>query len=375
MPGKLRILHIDTERGFRGGERQVSLLTAGLRELGHEQLVIGPEGSALTAHLTAEGFRVANWKRPWFLGARSPVLKAWLRKTAAEFDADIVHAHTGNGHTAAVHAFLGDRPLVTTRRVDFAIQDNPLSKAKYTRPGQHYIAISGAVRDVLVAGGVNPDVIDLVYSGIDTSRVQDGDGAALREKWLEGLEGPVIGYIGAFADHKAPWVLAHAANHIRKDLPGARVVFVGDGEFRPLLEEISADNPGGIHLAGWRDDVADCLAAFDLFVMPSKLEGLCTSLIDALAAGVPCISTRAGGIPEVIVDGQTGTLVPPNDEEALARAIVEIWGNGELRELYIRNGMEHVRKNFTADSMVQGTFAVYQKVLAGWSDQRRFSKR
>lgn len=365
MTKSLRILHIDTERGFRGGERQVSLLAHGLRDLGHEQLIAGPEGSQLNEHLSREGFQVAHWKRPLFLGARSPFLGSWLARTAKEFSADLVHAHTGNGHTAAVHTFLGKLPLITTRRVDFAIKDNALSKAKYTRPGQHFIAISKAVRDVLVDGGVKPEVIDLVYSGIDTRRVTDGDGSKLREEWLGGATGPIIGYIGAFADHKAPWVLGHATRMIREELPEARVVFVGDGEFRTLLEEISADTPGGIHLAGWREDVADCLAAFDMFVMPSKLEGLCTSLIDALAAGVPCVSTEAGGIPEVVLHDKTGFLVPPKDEAALAAAIVDLWRDQSRREQYREQGIRHVQENFTAEAMVQGTLDVYTKVLAG----------
>ncbi|MCC5875598.1 MAG: glycosyltransferase family 4 protein [Candidatus Sumerlaeia bacterium] len=363
MPKALRILHIDTEKGFRGGERQVSLLAHGLRDLGHKQLIAGPEGSKLNEHLSEKGFQVANWKPPLFLGARSPFLSAWLSRVAGDFNADIIHAHTGNGHTAAVHTFIGKRPLITTRRVDFAIKDNALSKAKYTRPGQHYIAISKAVRDVLVEGGVRPEVIDLVYSGIDTGRVEGGDRAKLRGEWLAGSEGPIIGFVGAFADHKAPWVLAHAARMIREELPGARIIFVGDGEFRALLEEISADIPDAIHLAGWREDIADCLAAFDLFVMPSKLEGLCTSLIDALAAGVPCVSTNAGGIPEVIVDGKTGVLVPPKDEEALARAVVALWRDPDGRERYRQAGFNHVGENFTADAMVRGTLEVYNKVL------------
>lgn len=363
MARQLRILHLDTERGFRGGERQVSLLAGGLRERGHEQLIIGPAGGSLTPFLASRGFAIAEYRRPRFLGVRSPILWGWLRRQADGFRPDIIHAHTGNAHTAAVHAFLGTRPLLTTRRVDFPIQKNAFSKAKYTRPGQRYIAISRAIRDILVEGGVAPEAIDVVYSGIDPARPSGGNGAAPRAEWLGGDAGPVIGFIGAFADHKAPWTLAHAAGRIRQALPGARVVFVGDGELRPRLEEISADQPGSIVLAGWRDDVADCLAAFDLFVMPSKQEGLCTSLIDALAAGVPCVATRAGGIPEVIADGETGDLVAPLDEEALAAAVVSLWKDEARRARYAVAGRRRVEERFTAGAMVEGTLAVYHDML------------
>lgn len=363
MDRRLRILHIDTERGFRGGERQVSLLAEGLRERKHEQLFIGPAGGSLTPYLASRGFAVAEYHRPLLMGVRSPLLRRWLRRQADGFRPDIVHAHTGNAHTAAVHSFLGSRPLLTTRRVDFAIQNNAFSRAKYTRPGQHYIAISRAIRDILVEGGVAPEAIDVIPSGIDPARVAEGNGAPLRAEWLGGDSGPVIGFIGAFADHKAPWVLAHAAGHIRRALPGAKVVFVGDGELRPRLEEISADLPGSIVFAGWREDVANCLAAFDLFVMPSKLEGLCTSLIDALAAGVPCVAARAGGIPEVIVDGVTGVLVPPLDEEALASAVVDLWHDGARRARFVEAGRRRVAECFTAGAMVEGTLSVYRRML------------
>lgn len=360
----LRILHLDAEMGFRGGERQVQLLVHGLRAAGHEQLVAGPEGGKLLPVLAGEGFATAAWKRPWLLGIRSPFLKYWMQEVADRFRPDIVHAHTGNAHTLAVIALLERHRVVVTRRVDFPIKANSFSRVKYTRPGQHYIAISHTIRDVLVAGGVAPERIDIVHSGVDVARVTGGDGAAVRREWLGGDEGPVIGFVGALVDHKAPWVLAEAARLVRRELPGARVVFVGDGELRPRLEEMAADSPPGtIVLAGWREDMANCLAAMDLFVMPSKLEGLCTSLIDALAAGVPAVASRAGGIPDVVVDGETGDLVPPLDAGALAAAIVALWRDPARRERYRAAGRARVESHFTAAAMIRGTQAVYHRVM------------
>lgn len=359
----LRILHLDTERGFRGGERQVQLLAEGLRRRGHESLIAGPGGSELCAVLATDGFSVALWPRPRLLGMRSPLLARWLRARAAEFRADLVHAHTGNAHTAAVAAFAGRLPIVVTRRVDFAVKGNLLSRRKYLAPGQQYLAISSGVRDALLAGGVPPARIALVPSGVEASRVLGGSGAALRAEWLGPDKGPLVGFVGALVDHKAPWILAQAAPLLRRRLPGARVVFVGEGECRPRLEALRVACPEAIVLAGWRRDVADCYAAFDLFAMPSKLEGLCTALVDALVAGVPAVASRAGGIPDVVRDGETGVLVPPEDPQALADALAGLWSDEARRLRFIEAGRRHAAEHFTADAMVEGTLRGYAAAL------------
>ncbi len=98
--------------------------------------------------------------------------------------------------------------------------------------------------------------------------------------------------------------------------------------------------------------------------MPSKLEGLCTALIDALAAGVPAIASRAGGIPDVVEDGVTGRLVPPLNGDALADAVVALWGDEAARRRFVENGRRAVETRFTAAAMVAGTEQVYRAILA-----------
>ncbi|CAN5351765.1 glycosyltransferase [soil metagenome] len=362
------VLHIDTELGFRGGQRQVQLLMRGLNARGHEQLLVAPTESKLRAAMEAEGFATRGYDKPKLLGMRSPVLSSWLRGVVDPFHPDIVHAHSGNAHTLALSARGGRSwKLLTTRRVDFAIKKNWFSRRKYAAPNQRYIAISTGVGDVLIAGGVKPDLIDIVHSGVEVERVIGGDREKLRGEWLRGGEGPLIGFVGALVDHKAPWILAEAAPLIREQLPNAHVVFVGDGEERARISHIAAQHPGAITLAGWRDDIADCYAAFDLFTMPSKLEGLCTSLIDALAAGVPSIASSVGGIPDVIVDGETGVLIPAENPRALADAITALWRDPFHREKYIENGRAHVKKGFNAEAMVLGTESVYTSIQSGKS--------
>ncbi len=359
----MRVLHLDSETSLRGGQRQVELLARALSERGATQALVAPRDSRLAPRLRELGLDIFPYEPGRWLGLRSPRLRGWLRATARDFGADLAHAHSAKAHTLAAAALAGRLPLVVTRRVDFPVRNNPLSRWKYRHPALRFIAISNGVAGVLRDGGVPAERIDVVWSGVDPARVAGGEGSRLREEWLAGRPGPVIGFVGALVDHKAPWILAEAAPAICRDLPGARIVFVGDGAERPRLEHLAAGNDA-LHLAGWRDDIADVYAALDLFVMPSKLEGLCTALVDALFAGVPAIGSRTGGIPDVLLDGETGLLVPPLDPDALARAVVDLWNNPARRELLARRGREHARARFTADAMAGGTYAVYTRILS-----------
>ncbi len=362
---KLRILHINLESGFRGGERQVQLLTQGLRNLGHEQLVLCRENDELHRALEKDGIPCLAWRlnhRNWGAGLK-------LRSLVKSFSPDIIHAHTANSHTLAVKAFGGRIPIVVTRRVDFSLRKNPLSRRKYLSKSVHYIAISSGVKQVLVEGGVPANRIDIVYSGINTDRVTGGQGEELREQWTQDDQGPLVGFVGALVDHKAPWILAEAMVKVREQLGSGKVVYIGDGEERDRLEKLQAKHPDLVVLAGWRDDIADCYAALDLFVMPSRLEGLCTALIDALAAGVPSIGSKTGGIPDVLVHGKTGDLVMPLAVTELSEAILKLWKDPDRMASYIESGQRHVQENFTVGKMVAGTENVYKKVLLQVSEQ------
>jgi glycosyltransferase involved in cell wall biosynthesis len=139
-------------------------------------------------------------------------------------------------------------------------------------------------------------------------------------------------------------------------------VILGEGDNRPGLErqikELHLEKH--VFLPGFRADVLGFLRAFDLFVMPSVSEGLGTSLLDAMAASKPTVATRTGGIPEVVIDGETGILVPPRDHHALAQAIARLLKDQQLRETMGNAGFERVQRVFSAERMVERTLEVYR---------------
>ena len=158
--------------------------------------------------------------------------------------------------------------------------------------------------------------------------------------------------------------------------PDAHLVIIGDGEEKDgLAAEIARLELGGrVHLAGFQSDVAAWLAAFDLFVMPSEQEGLCTSILDALTAGLPVVGSRVGGIPEIIEPERTGLLAPVGDSAALAAAIRRLLGDRSFAGALAAAGQEKVAARFSADAMVEGSLRVYRALLAAEASRARDAK-
>jgi glycosyltransferase involved in cell wall biosynthesis len=181
------------------------------------------------------------------------------------------------------------------------------------------------------------------------------------------MQAPIVGVTGALTSEKGHRHLIDAAALVVREVPDARFVILGEGDLRPALERQVKDLHLDKHvfLPGFRPDVLAFLRSFDLFVMPSITEGLGTSLLDAMAASKATVATRTGGIPEVVVDGETGLLVPPRDHHALARAIAELLKDGGRRAEMGRAGLERVKRIFSADRMVERTLDVYRAHAGG----------
>ena len=165
-----------------------------------------------------------------------------------------------------------------------------------------------------------------VHEGVDLEHVAAAPPLSMRETFWLPHNAPVIGCVGALVDHKGHRFLIRAAAQVVREVPDARFVILGEGERRDELTREIRDLGLERHvlLPGFRPDVLSLLKTFDVFVMPSITEGLGTSLLDAMACARPIVASRVGGIPEVVVDGETGLLVPPRDPDSLAEAIVKL---------------------------------------------------
>jgi glycosyltransferase involved in cell wall biosynthesis len=362
----LRTLHVDTERTWRGGEQQALYLARGLTERGHVAQVVGQRGAEFPRRARAAGL-VAH--EAALRGEVNPLAILRLARIVSAGGFDVVHAHTAHAHALAAAAarLAGRVPCVVSRRVDFPLRTKPLGlhRLKYGSLVARYVAISSAVRDVLVAGGVPRERVALVPSGVDPSRFPLADPSVVEREFGIGADVPLVVAVGHFAGHKGFETLIRAAPAVRAALPDARFVLVGDGELRPALEALAATLvPGAFLFPGYRDDPLNFLARADAVAAPSLLEGLNTSILDALGMARPLVASRTGGIPEAVHDERTGLLVPPGDAPALAAALLRLLEDRDLARRLGEGGRELVLARFTVDAMVDGTLAVYQQVLA-----------
>ena len=357
-------LHVDTARTWRGGQNQVLTTVMGLRALGHRTMLVAHSGGELRQR-AAEGLDLIPLapKTEMDLGA------AWrLSRILKQLRPDIVHAHDPHAVAMAALALsmstqLAKPPLVAARRVDFHLKGNSLSRWKY-RQVDCFICASEAIRQMLISGGVPAARAVTVHEGIDLARIDAAPPANLHEEFWLPHHAPIVGNVAALVPHKGQRHFIEAARLVLPHVPDARFVIAGEGELRPALEKQIKDHHLEKHvmLAGFRPDVLSVHKAFDIFVMSSVTEGLGTSLLDAMTAGKPIVATTAGGIPEVVVDGKTGFLVPPRDHQAMADAIVRLLKEEAVRTRMGAAGRARAESRFSAERMVQETLRLYQRV-------------
>jgi glycosyltransferase involved in cell wall biosynthesis len=361
-------LHIDTATTWRGGQSQVKYTVMGLRALGHRAaLVAHPDGELLRR--MSEGLDLIP------LAPRNEIdlAAAWrLSRVIKQLRPDVIHAHDPHAVAMAATALSiaspsPRPPMVASRRIEFRIAHNSFSRWKYSQV-DCFLAISRAVRDRLVADGIPARKIAIVHEGVDVERVVALPSGNVHAALFLPTHAPVVGNVGALVAQKDQHTLIEAAALVVRDVPDARFVVLGEGELRAHLEDQIKHRHLERHvfLAGFRADVLELMKDFDVFALSSIQEGLCTSLVDAMAAGKPAVATAVGGVPEVVADGETGFLVPSKDHHALAERIVALLKDERLRTQMGAAGLARARRLFTVERMVEETAAVYER-LAGRS--------
>ncbi len=358
----LRSVHVDTERTWGGGQRQVVWLARGLAVRGHPTWVVARRGSRYADALRGSGVTVV---------ALDPVMEwdlvaaARIGALAHRVGATLIVAHAAHAAALSALATVGsDRTLVVTRRVALPIRPGAPSRWKHRR-ARRIIAVSGRVRDVLVAGGVPEGRIRVVHSGVDLSRpAEPAAPETLRALGVDpGL--PVAVMVSSLVPpHKDPATFVRALAFARCERPDLQGLIVGGGplfaETARLCGELGLQD--AVHLAGHRDDAERLLAAATVAVLSSRDEGLGTTLLDAMLWGVPVVATAAGGVREVVRDGVDGLLSPPADGDRLGRNVVAVLSDGVLRSRLVANGRSRVAE-FSAERMVKASIDVYRDAL------------
>jgi len=353
----MRVLHVDPERAWGGGEVQVLALVSVLAARGHASTVAAHPEGPLALAAAAAGARIIPLGIANHFDVRAALV---LRRLAPGFD--VVHFHTARAHALAPLSRGRGARLVVTRRMDYVPAGGPYVRFLYNRAVDAVIAISEGVRTALIRVGVRAERIRVVPSGIDARALAAPPAAraAVRREWGLGDDEVAVVALGALEVRKGHAVLLAAAAGLASAAPRLRYVFCGEGRQAKALAGAAAALDGAARLVGFRRDVAACLAAADIVALPSFQEGLGVAALEAMAAGRPVVASRVGGLAEAVVHEETGLLVPPGDPTALAAALARLARDPDLRARLGVAGRARVLARYTATRMAEGTLACYE---------------
>ena len=361
----MRVLHVEAGRHLYGGARQVLYLLEGLAARGLESVLACPEGSDIGREAARLGVTVREIPMK---GDLDFGLIGRLKRLVRQERIDLVHIHSRRGADVfgGIAAKMAGVPCVLSRRVD-----NPeppwLARLKY-RLFDRVITISEGIREVLLDEGVPAERVTCVRSVVDFERYQQ----ACDRQWFRqtlGLspEGPVLGVIAQLIPRKGHRYLLDALPAILDAHPDVQVVFFGRGPLEASLREGVAHRglERSVLFAGFREDLERILPCLDLVVHPAEMEGLGVSLLQAQAAGVPVIGSRAGGIPEAVADERTGLLLAPGDVAGIAAAARRLLRDPAERERMGNEARRRIRSEFSIDAMVEGNLQIYRSLTGG----------
>ena len=336
------VCHINLARGFRGGERQTELLIRELSARGVAQRLVARTGEPLISRLAG----VPGLERIASRGTLSAVPGIGRP--------DLIHIHEGRSlRSGWLNSLLTRTPYLITRRVLSVPRRHGVNRL-LAELDQYLKDAPEALRELI-------PMIEYRVIPSATSDLRPSPDAGLRECWGGGF---VVGHIGALDDaDKGQRQIIEVARRLRDFRPELRFVLVGRGPDEAVLRRMAEGVPGVV-FAGHSDQVADCLAAFDLFLFPSRREGLGSILLDAMAAGLPVVATRVGGIPELIEDGYNGRLIEAGDVDGLAQAVAHLARDPAARARMGEANRQRAAE-FSAGVMAERYLGLYRELTGG----------
>lgn len=358
------VLHTESSPGLGGQELRTLGEARWIAKRGWRVLVAGQPDGRFIERAHAAGLEAVEvpMRGAWDLGAVWTLARLIRRERVS-----LVHTHSSvDGWVGGCAARAAGVPVVRTRHVSIRIRRhwNPV----YRWLADRVITSGEAIRRLVIESGVDPGRVTAIPAGVDLAEFAgaSAEGRTVRESL--GLAHPVIGSVAMFRASKGHAHLLDAFATVLARHPEARLLLVGDGIRRPWVESLAKDRGlrEAVVFTGFRSDVPSLLQAMDCFVLAStRTEGVPQSLLQAFAAGVPVVASAIGGIPEVVKDGETGVLVPPEDAAALARAIDSILRDAPGAVARARRARRLVEEEFSHEASISRLLELYDAVLAG----------
>jgi glycosyltransferase involved in cell wall biosynthesis len=371
MGRRLKLLLLVTQSDRGGAPRVVYELATHLSRAYEISVACAP-GGALIPMLARAGVRViavpdlCRLPHPW-----RDLRALWhLLRVMKEERFDIVHAHsTKAGLLGRLAARVAGVPVIVFTAHGWAFADGrpwwqrvvlALGERIGGRLATRIVCVSQHDRELAVRWRVaSPARLVVIRNGLTLERRTAGSAGTL-PRTPAVRPGPVICFVGRLAAPKDPLTLLEAFREISR----GTLMIVGDGPLRGAVDDFVGRHALGrrVILTGARSDVPALLASADIFVLSSRWEGLPLAIIEAMMAGLPVVATRVGGVPELVVDGTTGLLVPPSNAAALAAALRRLLGDGELARRMGAAGRRKALQEFSLDRMLRETSDLYESL-------------
>ena len=359
----MKVIHLSSEQSWRGGEQQMAYLIEELQRLGVKSSVAVRRNSAFENWCIERNipFKSLAFRNDFDTGSARQ-----LKRYCIEENADLLHLHSSRSHGIAVlSAALGNKtPMVLSRRVDFRLKSNFLSRWKYNHPAiKKIICVSDKIREIVSHSIRHPERCVTVYDGIDLNRFAGkGTRGILRKEYHIAENEKLIGNIAAIAPHKDYFTFLETVKILSGKIK-AKYLITGEGPLRSEIEDKIAELGLGeiVFLTGFRKDLENVMADLDVLLYTSKEEGLGSTLLDAMAYGLPIVTTEAGGIPEIVRNEFNGLTAPVGDFEKLAGQVLRLTIDDTLREKLTAQAKNFV-KNFSAGVMAEHTLQIYQEI-------------
>lgn len=326
--------------------------------------MIGQPGSLLEERCLEKGFPFypLEMKGEFDLSAiRS------IRTICNEKKVTLIHTHTAHAHTLALFAKRKHLkiPLVVSRRVDFKPKSSFFSKWKYQHSANdYYLPVSHKIKQIMIESNIEPNKLITVYSGIDLkrfSKVTPHD--YLKEEFTLNKKTITIGNVAALVDHKDQETLLRAISLMKTDVD-FKLFIVGEGKLEKKLKGLAETLKisDKVIFTGYRKDVPALLSLFDIFTLTSKEEGLGTSVLDAMASGLPIVATNGGGIGEMLTEGEGAFVCSVGDSQKIAAGLDTLCENETLRQKFGSFNKQSV-KRFSIAKTIEKTKLVYYSLL------------
>jgi glycosyltransferase involved in cell wall biosynthesis len=351
----VKVLHVHRIGGIGGSERHLLTLLPALAERGVDVRFLGLDDPARAPDPFYEQLTVPFER---ISAPRDVDPRLAVRVARAARGADLVHTHLVH---ADVYGALGARRLVSTKHNDDPFREGTFRYVEraLTRRAGRVVAITNALARFLVERvGLPPEKVTTIHYGLDD----------LPRPWGKNPPAPVpedarvLLAICRLEPQKGVDVAIRALPVVRERHPNAELVVLGEGPERATLDRVARDLEVPVHLLGRVPDVAEWLRRADMLVHPARWEGFGLALLEAMLAELPVVATNVSSIPEIVVDGETGLLVPPEDPDAFAGAVAEVLADpGALGAA----GRDRARTQFSVARMADRTVDVYRGVERG----------